>query len=360
MSSDAVHVVCAVPYPLETAPGQRFRWEQWAPGLREQGVDLEFLPFSTSAIQEARELKRPVTAGILAMRRWPGWARDFAAARRADVVVVFRNAAIAGPPVAEIALGAAGTPMVYDFDDAIFLPPEGGDGLLRRILRCDWRVGVLCRRARLVSVGNGVLAQYAARFSKQVKIWPTTIALANYSERAPSSNPPPVIGWSGSQSTAQYLEWLLPLLRDLRKEISFRVLVMGASVDLDGLEGECLPWSPEMEVPTLHRMDIGIMPLRDTAWARGKCALKALQYLAVGVPAVVSDVGENARAVPNGKCGFVVRTPEEWKTRLLELLKNPGLRMQFGSAGRQHVEQHYSAEVWVPRIAETLRSLAGR
>jgi glycosyltransferase involved in cell wall biosynthesis len=104
-------------------------------------------------------------------------------------------------------------------------------------------------------------------------------------------------------------------------------------------------------------MDIGLMPSPDTVWARGKCALKALQYLAIGIPAVASDVGVNAQAVPDGQCGFVVRTPEEWRARLLELLQDPARCRRLGHAGREHVIRNYSAEVWTPRIAERLRLL---
>jgi len=136
--------------------------------------------------------------------------------------------------------------------------------------------------------------------------------------------------------------------------------VMGANVDLTGLEGECVPWSEAAELEQLHRMDIGLMPIPDSQWARGKCALKALQYLGVGAPAVVSDVGVNSDAVPDGLCGFVVRTNREWLDRLTLLLRDSNRRLEMGKAGREHVAQNYSAEAWSPRIAKRLRELAGK
>jgi glycosyltransferase involved in cell wall biosynthesis len=189
---------------------------------------------------------------------------------------------------------------------------------------------------------------------------PTTIHIGAYHRRPPESSDIPVIGWSGSRTTALYLEQLLPILRQLRQMAPFRLLVMGANVDLSGLEGECIPWSEASEVAGLHRMDIGLMPIPDSDWARGKCALKALQYLAVGTPAVVSDVGVNAQAVPHGRCGFVVRTPEEWTKYLLQLLNHPAQRQEFGRSGREHVMQNYSAETWAPRIAQILKGLRRR
>jgi len=355
-----VRVVCALPYALDSAPGQRYRWEQWAPGLRQHGVDIELLPFCTPALEAAREAKRKAAAVFLFMSRWPYWAREFLSARNADAVIVFRNAALAGPPLLELAVVAAGTPLIYDFDDAIYLPPEGGDNLIRRIVRCDWRVGTLCRHASLVSVGNPILEEYAKRFTSRTAVWPTTISMEAYTERPSNSTSCPIIGWTGSRSTAQYFESMLPLLRELRREASFRVLAVGAQFDLSGLEGECVPWTASTEVPTLHRMDIGVMPLPDTPWARGKCALKALQYLAVGIPAVVSDVGVSAQVVPHETCGFVVRTPDQWKRRLLELIGDPTLRRRLGYAGREHVRRSYSAESWTPKIASTLRNLVGK
>ncbi len=352
--------MCAMPYAMGMAPSQRFRWEQWGQLLGQFGVDVTFVPFSTKALHAARTAKQQVRAARLALSRLPSWIRDLTQAREVDVVVVQRNAAVAGPPFAELAFTKIGVPVVYDFDDAIYLPPETGDTSLRRVLRCDWRVGVVAKRATLVTVGNPTLAEYAQRYNPRVEIVPTTIHIAAYPRKPESSDRLPVIGWSGSRTTAKYLEWILPVLRELHRQVRFRVLVMGAKVDLSGLDGECIPWSEETEIAGLHRMDIGLMPSPDTVWARGKCALKALQYLAIGIPAVASDVGVNAQAVPDGRCGFVVRTPEEWRTRLRELLGDRARCRRLGHAGREHVIHNYSAEVWTPRIAETLRTLASR
>jgi glycosyltransferase involved in cell wall biosynthesis len=327
--------------------------------LRAHDVNVDFIPFSTRALHDAREAKQSLRAGALVLGRLPRWGYEIARAHEADVVVVHRNAALAGPPLAEVALAKLGARIVYDFDDAIYLPPEMADSPLRRALRCDWRVGVIARHSALITAGNPTLAEYVSRFTPHVEVLPTTVHVATYPAKPERSTDVPVIGWSGSRTTAPYFEWLLPVLRELRREARFRVLVMGAQVDLEGLEGECIPWSEATEVAGLHRMDIGLMPSPDTPWARGKCALKALQYLAVGIPAVVSDVGVNAQAVRHGVCGFVVRTFEEWRKHLLELLNDAELRRQFGQAGREHVIRNYSAESWVPRIADMLRRVAG-
>jgi glycosyltransferase involved in cell wall biosynthesis len=259
----------------------------------------------------------------------------------------------------ELALHRFNKRFVYDFDDAIYLPPPSGDTWVKRLMRADWRVGALSKRAALVSAGSATLAAYARQFTDRVEIWPTTISLAAYTERPePPDNRVPVVGWSGSHTTARYIENLLPLLRELRTRVPFRIKIVGAAVDLGSLDGECVPWSPEIELPALHDMDVGLMPLDDIEVARGKCALKALQYSGVGVPAVVSDVGANREAVIDGETGYVVRSDSEWLEALERLLRDRMKRIQMGKAGREHVAKHYSAEVWVPRIAERLRGLA--
>jgi len=352
-------VVCAVPYPLDTVPGQRFRWEQWRPGLLEHGVDLEFLPFSTQRLHQARANGRGTEAALEAVRRYPQWLVEVLRSRRAPLFVIARNAALSGPPLVELALHRLNKPFVYDFDDAIYLGPPSGDSWAKRLVRSDWRVGAISKRATLVSVGNATLAAYAHQFTDQVEVWPTTISLASYTERPqPVEDDIPVIGWSGSHTTAGYIENLLPLLRELRTRFPFRLNIVGAQIDLGSLEGQCIPWSPEIEVPALQAMDVGLMPLDYDMWARGKCALKALQYSGVGVPAVVSDVGVNREAVVDGETGYVVRTDEEWLEALARLLKDRPKRIQMGKAGRTHVRKHFSAEVWAPRIAERLRNLA--
>ena len=354
-------VACAVPYALDTVPNQRFRWEQWAPLMRDEGVEIEFIPFCDRAIQDARARGRSLEAAARVVARWPAWALEMSRTRRSGLLVVHRNAALAGPPLAELALHALGVPFVYDFDDAIFLPPPRGDSWLRRQIRADWRVATLARRAALVTAGSPFLATWARQFTPHVEVWPTTIAMSAYAERPRAAAPPgakPVIGWSGSVSTGQCLEPLLPVLRELQRKEPFHLLVVGAQLDLGGMEGECIPWTAGSELAALHRMDIGLMPLPDTDFTRGKCALKALQYLAVGTPAVVSDVGVNAEAVPDGQCGFVVRTDQEWIEALTRLLRDPALRAQMGQAGRAHVAARYSAEVWAPRLAARLRTLA--
>lgn len=352
-------VTVLLPYELDTAPGQRFRWEQWAGHLEADGLGVHFLTCSTPAIGAARRKGLRLRSGFLfAIRYFPWLFEALRAGTSADLVVVSRNAALTGPPVVEAILAAFKKPIVYDLDDAIYRPPEVGDNFLRRLARCDWRCGFIGARAVLVGAGNPNLRDYMRGFNDNVVLWPTTVDTERNTPRAkPDATPPPVIGWTGSHSTAHYLEAILPALGALQREMAFEMLVIGAEVDLEahGLDGHCVPWSAETEVALIGQIDIGLMPLADTEWARGKCALKAIQYLALGIPAVASDVGMNRDVVIDGETGFLVKPGGDWEPALRRLLSDARLRRRMGAAGRTHVVENYSAAVVGTKVARDLR-----
>jgi len=169
----------------------------------------------------------------------------------------------------------------------------------------------------------------------------------------------PVIGWTGSHSSAQYLRIVEGALQELAKRRRFRFLVIGLpSYRVEGVDVECRPWRSDTEVEDLWPIDVGIMPLFDDPWARGKCAMKAIQYLGVGVPAVVSPVGANREVVTDGVCGFHAANERDWVGRLEDLLDHRELRQRMGTQGRQRVEAQYSAEVQAPRLGAILRGIA--
>ena len=135
------------------------------------------------------------------------------------------------------------------------------------------------------------------------------------------------MGWSGSHSTSKYLHLLDDVFRDLAKEYDFRLLVMGdADFKLDGLEVEAIPWKEAYEVDVINRFDVGVYPLPDEEWVLGKSGLKALQYMALGVPTVATGIGTIFRIIENGKNGFLVNTKEEWKQAIVTLMRDPLLR----------------------------------
>jgi glycosyltransferase involved in cell wall biosynthesis len=167
------------------------------------------------------------------------------------------------------------------------------------------------------------------------------------------------VGWSGSFSTLPYLKLLAGALRRLAREEPFRLLVIGAEGPrVEGVEVESLPWRASTEVEDLSRMDIGVMPLPDNGWTRGKCGLKALQYMSLGIPTVCSPVGVNSRIISDDVNGFVASTEDEWVDRLGRLLRSPSLRARLSAPGRLTVEADYSSSVHAPRVYEVLKSVS--
>ena len=187
---------------------------------------------------------------------------------------------------------------------------------------------------------------------------PTTIDTDKYEVLPRKENEVPVIGWSGSFSTVQHLDSLAGALRRLAQKENFRVLVIGTPVyKIDGVDVEALPWRSATEVSDLRQIDIGIMPLPDEPWSRGKCGLKALQYMALCIPTVCSPVGVNSEIIQDSVNGFLAGTEDEWVAKLTQLLNDSKLRARLGAAGRQTVETKYSAAVQAPRVYEILRSV---
>jgi glycosyltransferase involved in cell wall biosynthesis len=354
-----VKVLALVPAPFDTTPGQRFRIEQWAPHLRADGIEVELAPFLDAATEKV--MRRP---GQTLAKAW-GVSRALGrrlgllrTARRYDAVYVFREAALAGPPVVETLLARRGARLVLDYDDAIWVSYVSPANPYLAKLKFPGKTATLCRIARHVMAGNAYLADYARRFNDRVSVVPTTIDTERYQPVERPPNDVPVIGWTGSYSTAKYLELLSAPLRRLRERIAFRLVVVGAEFRLDGVDVECRPWDSRREVEDLRDFDVGVMPLLDTEWERGKCGLKALQYMALAIPCVVSPVGVNSDIVRNDVEGFTAATGEDWQNTLERLLRDPSLRRRLGQAARESVVARYSAKVHAPRVAAILREAA--
>lgn len=355
-----LRVLAMVPYPLDTAPGQRYRIEQWAPYMREAGIDVFFRPFADTHLAGA--LYRP---GQYARKAWlmaRAWIRHARAAWMAcdfDVVYVHREASLVGPALLERLALRRRPRLVYDFDDAIWLPYVSPSNRYLSYLKMPGKTRSLCRLATAVTAGNETLAEFARRYNQRVSVVPSTVSLREYRPRRPLlGEPTPVIGWTGSHSSAQYLRLIEGPLRTLAVRRRFRFRVVGLEdYRIDGLEVECRPWRAKTEVEDLWGMDVGVMPLADDPWTRGKCGMKAIQYMGVGLPVVVSPVGVNRTIVDHGVNGFHATDEAQWIESMGRLLDDPGLRARLGARARLTVETSYSAEVQAPRVAEIIRGL---
>lgn len=334
------------PYPRGGAPSQRFRYEQYLALLTQQNVSYTIYPFldeyTNRILYQPGHVPQKVF-GILRgfLRRWVHLFR----ARRADYVFIHREATPLGPPWAEWLMAKVlRKKIIYDFDDAIWLRDTSSVNAVSALLKWPNKVSAVCRWSHRVSAGNDYLAYFAQQHAPQVVINPTTIDTEHHHHCLQhQTSERPVVGWTGSHSTLKYLDPLVPIFQQLERTHAFDLIVIAdrpPAVALPSLK--FVPWLAATEIDDLLQIHIGLMPLPDDLWAQGKCGFKALQYLALGIPALVSPVGVNSDIVEHGVEGYHCTTDEDWYEYLSKLLTDPELRTQMGRAGRQKVIDHYS------------------
>jgi glycosyltransferase involved in cell wall biosynthesis len=358
-------VLVLMPYLHDTSPGQRFRIEQWAGILEREGVSLQFEPFESPALKKVLHQPGHFVAKTFAMARClfaRVWRMTTLDVEQWDAVFLHRELLPLGPPILEWMLARRGIPIVYDFDDAIFLSNVSDANRHFAWLKWPQKVATACRVSTHVIAGNDYLRSYARQFNPEVSIVATTIDCDKYTPKEDVRvQAPPVIGWSGSLTTLKHLAWLTPTLQTLRRTFDFRLKVVGGEgVSIPGIDVECVRWTAASEIEQIHSFDVGIMPLPDDDWSRGKCGLKALQYMALGIPVVASPVGVNAEIISDGENGFLASTEAEWIDKLQRLLSDTELRRRCAANARATVEARYSARQQAPRVAEILERVRAR
>jgi len=354
-------VLAVVPSIYDTSPGQRFRIEQWEPILRANGVEITYAPFETpelNSILHSGGISVEKIRAVMANMQRRG--RDVATADKFDLVYVFREAALLGPPWFERKIARSGVPMVFDFDDAVFFSYKSPSNGYLSYLKFPGKIAEICRISKHVMAGNEFLADYARANNDHVTIIPTTIDTDKYEFIERRDVPETVtIGWSGSFSTIQHLDTIRDILQDLAKTENYCLRVIGAPVyGLPGVDVEAMQWRSSTELDDLRGIDIGLMPLPDDNWSKGKCGLKALQYMALGVPTICSPVGVNSTIISDGENGFLAETKEEWINKIKRLIHSTELRRNLGRTGRETVEREYSAKVVAPKVLQVFRSAA--
>jgi glycosyltransferase involved in cell wall biosynthesis len=264
------------------------------------------------------------------------------------------------PSWGETLLRLFGVPYVVDYDDAVFHNYDiHSNSMIRAVL--GRKTDAVMRNAAMVIVGNDYIADRAGRAgAKRVEYLPSVIDLNRYHMASPPVEKRSfTIGWIGSPSATQYLNVAVPALAEICNDGNGRVVLIGAgSVALPGVPCEVRSWSEDTEVADIQKFDVGIMPLPDTPWERGKCGFKLIQYMACGLPVVASPVGVNSKIVEHGRNGFLATTKDEWSHALRTLRDSLDLRCSQGAAGRRKVEQKYCLQVTAPRLHDLLKSAA--
>ncbi|MEQ8323370.1 MAG: glycosyltransferase family 4 protein [Vicingaceae bacterium] len=336
------------PYPLGFAASQRFRFEQYLDALDDAGHTLDLQPFLDEATWKILYQNGKYHLKFLGLLK--GLIRRLSTIghlRKYDMVFVHREAEPIGPPLVEWAVAHIfKKKMVFDLDDAIWIPNSSEHNRFFSAFKRYTNAFDVASAAYKVSVGNSYLASKFHPYNTNVTVNPTTIDTEGLHNRlAEHSNDVPCVGWTGSHSTLKYLEVLFPIIRRLKQSHDFRFIVISDSPPLSDSDlFEFIAWNKASEIEDLLAMNIGIMPLVEDAWSKGKCGFKALQYMSLGIPALVSPVGVNEIIVDNGKNGFICHTEEDWEKRLKYLIGNREACSSMGLAAREKVEQSYSVK----------------
>ncbi len=354
--------------PIEAA-GTRYRVVQYLPALRAAGIEGELRPLISSAAF-ATLYRRGDYAHKLAQLLGATVERlvDVAKARRYDAVFIAREAMMFGPPLIEWLMAKlAGRPLVFDFDDAIWVAYDSPTyGSISRMLRPPGKTARIIGMSARVIAGNDYLADYARRFNEHVTVIPTVVDDESYAAVARShhevTDQPLVIGWVGTHSTAQYLKLIAPALTELARRYHFLFRVVGGpdNFAIPGVAVDNRPWRLESELDNFRGIDIGVYPIIEDAWSLGKCAFKAIQFMAAGIPSVNSPVGMTREVVTDGIDGLLADSTEEWTAALERLIVDAALRRQFSEAGLKTIRARYSLRAHAPRFVESISSTIGQ
>lgn len=341
-------VLILAPYPAFKSPSQRYRFEHFLPYFAQHNLAYEYASFFDLKTWDIIFKKGHYLEKVFGtIKGFLNRIKLLFRVRHFDIVFIHREASPIGPPFFEWFIGCVlKKKIIFDFDDAVWLQEASENNKLISFIKWSKKTKFICRISHTISAGNQYLADFAGTFNNRVLINPTVVNTTGAHrglKHHTADTQLCTIGWTGTFTTLPHLQTIIPVLLQLQQEIDFRFLVICNKDPQIALNHyEYIEWSEDREAADILKFDIGIMPLPDTEWAKGKCGFKAIQYMSLGIPAVVSDVGVNATIVDDGQNGFVCRTDPEWRSALKTLLADQALRIAMGLNARQKIENYYS------------------
>lgn len=333
----------------DRSPSQRFRFEQYLSYLASQGYDYDFSYLIDPA--DDKVFYSPgnfISKSFIFFKSAFKRLKDVSRLSKYDIVFVQREAFMTGSAWFEKRFSKSKAKLVFDFDDAIWNHDVSEGNKSFAWLKDASKTGRIIALSDLVIAGNRYLADYASQYNESVIIIPTTIDTEEYKPvTKPARQGAVVIGWSGSITTIKHFELAVPFLKTLKEKYGDKIqidVVGDGSYKNPALGIIGKPWVKATELEDLSKFDIGIMPIPDDDWSKGKCGLKGLQYMALGIPAMMSPVGVNSEIIVDGVNGFLADGHDEWVEKMSKLIDDATLRSQLGTQARQTVLDRYSVQ----------------
>jgi glycosyltransferase involved in cell wall biosynthesis len=342
-SRKKILIIC--PYPENVAPSQRLKYEQYFEHFRNNNFDIVVSPFMSRRFWNVVYKKGRFPEKIY-------WTLIGYLKRVLDLfrlpfykgLYIHLWVAPFGGPIFEYLFCLLNRNVIYDIDDMIFLAPSNKANKSIAAFKNESRMIYLMKKAKHVIVCTPKLETFVRQYNSNTTDISSTINTDLYIPINNYANDHALtLGWSGSHSTSKYLLLLEEVLKKIKNELDVNILVIGdPTFSFKSIKAEVLPWTLETELRNLQRIDIGLYPLPDEEWVYGKSGLKALQYMALGIPTIASAIGANFRVIEHNVSGFLVRSEQEWIDTIMLLINNPQLRKRIGEEARKRVELNFS------------------
>ncbi|OFX44303.1 MAG: hypothetical protein A2046_15540 [Bacteroidetes bacterium GWA2_30_7] len=339
------------PYPINKAPSQRLKFEQYFHVFEESGFSITTKSFVNEKFWNI--IYKP---GFLLQKfyfTFLGYFNRFKilfSLYKFDIVYVHLWVTPVGFPFFEYLVSSLSKKLIYDIDDMIFLGHSSQANKTWQGLKGKKKMIYLMKCADHVITCTPKLDEFVKQFNLNTTDISSTVDTTNtyLPVNAYKNDHQIILGWSGSHSTSKYLYLIQEALIDLAKKYDYKLIVMGdVSFQISGVNFDAFDWSEDIEISTLQKFDIGLYPLPDEEWVYGKSGLKAIQYMALGIPTVATGIGANFRVIENEKNGFLIQPDDiiSWKDKIEKLILSSELRKQLGIAGRKSIIEKYSLEV---------------